>query len=98
MPRSSRCGLASRRHSLRGVGKRARRGVHCGRRTRTALAAVGRSAAWREAVLSSVSAASASFAVQFARLAGRRVVAAERTQAKLDWARKPGVDEAILFQ
>ena len=29
-----------------------------------------------------------SFAVQFAKLAGARVIAAERTPAKLDWAQK----------
>src|SRR6266545_4676904 len=36
-----------------------------------------------------------SFAVQFAKLAGARVIAAERTQAKLDWARDLGAAEAI---
>ena len=35
-----------------------------------------------------------SFAVQLAKLAGARVIAAERTPAKLDWARKLGADEA----
>jgi 2-desacetyl-2-hydroxyethyl bacteriochlorophyllide A dehydrogenase len=38
-----------------------------------------------------------SFAVQFAKLVGARVIAAERTPAKLDWARKLGADEAVDF-
>jgi propanol-preferring alcohol dehydrogenase len=37
-----------------------------------------------------------SFAVQFASLAGARVIAVERTAAKCDWARKLGAAETIL--
>jgi alcohol dehydrogenase, propanol-preferring len=37
-----------------------------------------------------------SFAVQFARLAGARVIAVEQTRAKLDWARRLGAAETIL--
>ncbi len=36
-----------------------------------------------------------SFAVQFAKLAGARVIAVDRTQAKLDWAHKLGADVAV---
>jgi alcohol dehydrogenase, propanol-preferring len=36
-----------------------------------------------------------SFAVQFAKLAGARVIAVERTKAKRDWARALGATEAI---
>src|SRR5438105_4894432 len=36
-----------------------------------------------------------SFAVQFAKLAGARVIAAERSVAKLNWARELGAAEAI---
>jgi propanol-preferring alcohol dehydrogenase len=39
-----------------------------------------------------------SFAVQFARLAGARVVAVERTPAKLAWARSLGADEAVTAE
>ena len=71
--------------------------VHCDAGL-TAWHAVGRSRlAATETVLVIGVGGVGSFAVQFARLAGARVVAAERTQAKLDWARKLGVDEAILF-
>jgi D-arabinose 1-dehydrogenase-like Zn-dependent alcohol dehydrogenase len=71
--------------------------VHCDAGL-TAWHAVGRShLAAGETVLVIGVGGVGSFAVQFARLAGARVVAAERTQAKLDWARKLGVDEAILF-
>jgi len=38
-----------------------------------------------------------SFAVQFAKLCGAKIIAAERTLAKLDWAKKLGADEAIDF-
>ena len=38
-----------------------------------------------------------SFVVQFARLAGARAIAAERTPAKLGWAQMLGADEAIHF-
>lgn len=38
-----------------------------------------------------------SFAVQFAKLAGARVFAAERTPAKIDWAKSLGAHEAIDF-
>jgi alcohol dehydrogenase, propanol-preferring len=36
-----------------------------------------------------------SFVVQFAKLAGVRVIVAERTRAKLDWARELGAAEAV---
>ncbi len=36
-----------------------------------------------------------SFAVQFAKLAGARVIAVDRTQAKLDWALTLGADAAV---
>ena len=36
-----------------------------------------------------------SFAIQFARLAGARVIASERTQAKLDWAHSLGATEVV---
>jgi propanol-preferring alcohol dehydrogenase len=36
-----------------------------------------------------------SFAVQYAKLAGARVIAAERTKAKRDWAKSLGADHAI---
>ncbi len=36
-----------------------------------------------------------SFAVQFAKLAGARVIAVDRSNAKLDWARELGVDVAV---
>jgi alcohol dehydrogenase, propanol-preferring len=37
-----------------------------------------------------------SFAVQFAKLAGARVIAVERTQAKLGWAKTLGAEQAVL--
>lgn len=71
--------------------------VHCDAGL-TAWHAVGRShLAAGEAVLVIGVGGVGSFAVQFAKLAGARVIGTERTPAKLDWARKLGVDEAIAF-